>query len=86
VAPAALQLSITGHTTLAAAQIEATTLGHDYLGSEHLLLALLSEPLEPLAQLLGARGFSLVEARARVRWLLEYGPKNPMPYISPQSV
>jgi len=84
--PRHLELSAEGRDAWTAAQLEATALGHRYLGSEHLLLGLLSDPRAPLAQLFGARGFHLVEARARIRWILESDPLNPLPYVSPQSV
>ena len=86
VSPGSLELTLEGRAALTAAQFEATALDHRYLGSEHLLLGLLSEPRAPLAQLFGERGFHLAEARARIQWILQSDPQNPLPYISPQAV
>jgi ATP-dependent Clp protease ATP-binding subunit ClpC len=78
-APVKLDLTPEGRAALDAAQAEAKAFGHPYLGTEHLLLGLLSATRAPLAQLFGAEGFDLSEARARVRWILESAPR---PYIS----
>ena len=51
---------------LTAAQREAAHLGHTYIGSEHLLLGLLSEPASIACRLLTARGVDAVCVRATV--------------------
>jgi ATP-dependent Clp protease ATP-binding subunit ClpC len=85
-APVQLDLTAEGSAALEAAQAEAMALSHPYLGTEHLLLGLISATRSPLAQLLGAEGFDLSEARARIRWILESDPRGPRPYISTQAV
>ena len=67
---------------LADARAEARALGHAYVGTEHLLLALLRDTAGRSAQILARHSFGLDEARARVRWLLESDPLNPKPFVS----
>jgi ATP-dependent Clp protease ATP-binding subunit ClpC len=55
------------------AQEEARTLGHNYIGTEHLLLALIQEREEVAGRVLAAAGADLETARAEVeRLLAEY--------------
>ncbi|MFD0658077.1 Clp protease N-terminal domain-containing protein [Thermocatellispora tengchongensis] len=49
------------------AQQEARTLGHGRIGTEHILLAMLSATDRPPAQVLAAMGLTYDEARAAVR-------------------
>ena len=64
---------------LAAARREAERLGHPFIGTEHLLLALLAESDLRLAQVLSEAGVSLDEARAR----LEQGRRGRRPPTRP---
>jgi ATP-dependent Clp protease ATP-binding subunit ClpC len=48
------------------AQEEARTLGHDYIGTEHILLGLLSEHEGPAAQVLSSLGINQDTAREQV--------------------
>src|SRR5215813_6153954 len=52
--------------SVVAAQEEARTLGHNYIGTEHVLLGLLSEPEGLAARALGPFGISLASAREEV--------------------
>src|SRR5215467_9637459 len=52
--------------SVVAAQEEARTLGHNYIGTEHVLLGLLSEPEGLAARALGPFGLSLTSAREEV--------------------
>ena len=58
------------------AVVEAIQRAHNYIGTEHLLLALLRDPDTPVAQLLGQLGASPAETRVRVTELL-HGFKKP---------
>ncbi|TDU04976.1 ClpA/ClpB-like protein [Streptomyces sp. 846.5] len=51
-------------------QLEMRALHHGYVGTEHLLLALLRQPAEPAAALLVRHGLDLDTARAAVQRLL----------------
>ncbi|MEZ0069448.1 hypothetical protein ABIA32_005492 [Streptacidiphilus sp. MAP12-20] len=52
------------------AREEAVLLGHDFIGTEHLLLGVLRQDADPAARLLAAQGLSLDATRATVRRLL----------------
>src|SRR5215472_5120624 len=52
--------------SVVAAQEEARTLGHNYIGTEHVLLGLLSEPDGLAARALGPFGVSLASTREEV--------------------
>jgi Clp amino terminal domain, pathogenicity island component len=52
------------------AAVEAIERGHNYIGTEHILLALVRDPDTPAAQLLAGLGASPDETRVRVRELL----------------
>jgi hypothetical protein len=67
--PAELSISTTARRTLEAAVAEALEFGHNYVGTEHLLLALLRD--STIAGILGAYDVTLDSARAAVRELLE---------------
>jgi ATP-dependent Clp protease ATP-binding subunit ClpC len=64
-----------------AAQEEARALGHNHIGSEHLLLGLLREQGGMAAQALQAAGVSLEAARAQVEELAGPGSKSPAGHI-----
>ncbi|MEV6207666.1 Clp protease N-terminal domain-containing protein [Kitasatospora sp. NPDC051914] len=48
------------------AQVEARELGHEQVGTEHLLLGVLHDPADPVAALLVADGFDHGTARAEI--------------------
>ena len=59
---------------LVVAQEEARRLGHDYLGTEHILLGLLAEPKEKAALALGDLGLTADHVRARIKAIIGVGP------------
>ncbi len=61
---------------LATAQEEATSLGHNFLGTEHILLGLLREPHGVAAGVLGACGVSYEAARRTVLAILGSDPEG----------
>jgi len=63
--------------SLALAQQEARGLGHNYLGTEHLLLGLLVEGDGVAARALDALGVAASEVRVRVEALIGRGPAGP---------
>jgi Clp amino terminal domain, pathogenicity island component len=65
------------------AREEARTLGHDHLGTEHLLLGLLAEGQGVAAQALQQAGISLDAARAEIMEITDCGrdiPKGHIPF------
>lgn len=64
---------------LTAARREAERLGHPFIGTEHLLLAMLARGDEGLARVLGAAGIDLGDAKAR----LEQGRRGRRPPTKP---
>jgi ATP-dependent Clp protease ATP-binding subunit ClpC len=50
---------------------QALMLGHNYIGTEHLLLSVLVEEEGPAVDLLRAAGLSYVDGRARIVELLQ---------------
>ena len=56
---------------VAGAQDEAMELGHDFIGTEHMLLGLARDPGSGAARALGDCGVTLPEARARTLRILE---------------
>ena len=69
---------------VATAEREARTLRHDHVGTEHLLLAVLSQPGEVGARALGALGLTLADARAQVMRIVGL-PGGPSPPALPQT-
>ena len=66
------------------AQAEAAELGHEYIGTEHVLLGLLAETDGPAARALGSLGISLDDARGATvdevgRGTCEWPPDYPRP-------
>ena len=59
------------------AQEEARTLGHDYIGSEHILLGLLGEEEELAARVLESLDITDRKARAQVMGIVGWGEKAP---------
>jgi ATP-dependent Clp protease ATP-binding subunit ClpA len=65
-----LRYSPEGAGVLRDALAEALELGHNYIGTEHILLGLLRDPDAPVAKLLDQLGVSPAEARVRVSEML----------------
>jgi ATP-dependent Clp protease ATP-binding subunit ClpC len=63
------------------AQDEARGLNHNYIGTEHLLLALLREQQGPAARALGRLGITAPEVRQEVRVRIGPGQKPPKGHI-----
>ena len=63
------------------AQEEARMLGHNHIGSEHLLLGLLHEQGGVAADVLGSAGITLEAARSQVEELAGPGDKSPSGHI-----
>ena len=63
------------------AQEEARMLGHNHIGSEHLLLGLLHEEAGVAAQVLAADGITVEAARSQVQELAGPGSKSPSGHI-----
>jgi ATP-dependent Clp protease ATP-binding subunit ClpA len=61
---------------MALAQEETQRLGHNYIGTEHLLLGLLSEDEGVAAQALAALGITLEAAREEVESIVGYGEEG----------
>jgi ATP-dependent Clp protease ATP-binding subunit ClpC len=57
-------------TALRDAVAEALELGHNYIGTEHILLGLMRDPDAPVAAILARVGASPAEARVRLAELL----------------
>ncbi|WP_432522820.1 Clp protease N-terminal domain-containing protein [Kineococcus sp. SYSU DK006] len=70
-APTTITIDPTTRAALATAMSEALDLGHDYLGTEHLLLGILNHPDTLAGQVLTSAGVTLDAARDTVRQLLE---------------
>jgi methylenetetrahydrofolate dehydrogenase (NADP+)/methenyltetrahydrofolate cyclohydrolase len=65
---------------------EARALGHNYIGTEHILLGLIREGEGIAAGVLSSLGVSLESARAKVYQLLEIGPYAPAQIIDGKAV
>ena len=63
------------------AQDEAAGLNHNYIGTEHLLLALLREQQGPAARALGRLGITAPEVRQEIRTRIGTGQKQPKGHI-----
>lgn len=63
------------------AQEEARMLGHNHIGSEHLLLGLLHEEAGAAAHVLAAEGITVEAARTQVQELTGPGSKSPAGHI-----
>lgn len=59
--------------------IEAQRMHHDYLGTEHLLLALIHEPEGHGHRALAKLGISLKQARAALAGVVQEGPHKELP-------
>ena len=70
---------------IAGAHAESRAIGHPYVGTEHLLLALLRDERSPIARLFGQYGFTYEMAKARIMWILYGDPQNPAPFSTPHS-
>ena len=70
---------------IAGAHAESRAIGHPYVGTEHLLLALLRDEHSPVARLFGQYGFTYEMAKARILWILYADPHHPAPFSTPHS-
>lgn len=61
-------------------------LDHRYVGTEHLLLALLRDTDGTVARVLGRHGFGFNDAKARILWMLTTDTQNPSPFVPPSAV
>lgn len=79
--------SAAGRDALEAARAEAARLGHDRLGTEHLLLGLLRQAHPAVLAALGERGRTLEEVRARVEEGARPGTATPAdpPVLRPRA-
>lgn len=66
-------------TLLEQASIESRELSHSYIGTEHILLAMLRDSTTPLARLLGRDGCGFNEARQRILMILDGNPSALVP-------
>jgi ATP-dependent Clp protease ATP-binding subunit ClpA len=66
-------------TALRDALAEALELGHNYIGTEHILLGVMRDPESPAAALLSQLGASPTEARVRIAELLRGFTAGPAP-------
>ena len=80
---ATLAMTAAGEEVLAQARREAAALNHRYVGTEHLLLALMADPGSPTAEAFAERGLTPSLARARILWILGADPQNPAPFVAP---
>ena len=71
------RFSPTALGALRLAQENATRLGHCYVGSEHLLLALASQEYTPAAQLLRDQGVDRTALRCSIAQLMGIGTPSP---------
>jgi ATP-dependent Clp protease ATP-binding subunit ClpC len=81
----ALRLSGAAANALELAATEATALGHNYLGCEHLLLGMIAEPEGVAGQVLRSCGADLRTVRPAVAAALAGLAHNRSPVPSPQS-
>jgi ATP-dependent Clp protease ATP-binding subunit ClpC len=81
---AAERLTEAAAAVVAAAEREARTLRHTRVGTEHLLLGVLSRPEEVGARALGTLGVTLGEARAQVMRIVGL-PDDPSPPSLPMT-
>jgi ATP-dependent Clp protease ATP-binding subunit ClpA len=65
-----------GRQTVVQAQQEARALGHDYLGTEHLLLGLLQQPEGVAAEALTSLGVTLAGTRTQVETIVGRGERS----------
>lgn len=75
-APAVIPVEPATRTALAKALSEAVGLGHNYIGTEHLLLGILNDPNSDASQTLATAGITLDAARDTVRQILEEIVRN----------
>ena len=80
------RLTSDGERLLSQARVEARDLGHPYVGTEHLLLALVRDTAGLPGRALARQGLTLADAKARIVWMLTTDPLNPAPFVSPRAV
>jgi ATP-dependent Clp protease ATP-binding subunit ClpC len=83
--PSNPQLNAEAEGVLDRAAVEAEELDHPYVGTEHILLALLRDSRGLTAEAFARHGFSFDLARARVVWILNATPENHEPFIDPKA-
>jgi ATP-dependent Clp protease ATP-binding subunit ClpC len=71
---------------LSAAHAESESMDHPYVGTEHLLLALLRDPGSTTARALARHGMTYHDAKARILRILSADPMNPGPFAPPSAV
>jgi hypothetical protein len=69
--PASIPIATPARRALEGALAEALELGHNYIGTEHILLGLLRDRTDPATGVLRDAGVTLEAARAAVRELIE---------------
>lgn len=69
--PATIPVGAPARRALEAALGQALELGHNYIGTEHLLLGLLADRQGPVSRLLADRGLTLDKVRGSVRALID---------------
>jgi hypothetical protein len=74
--PASLPYTSRADRVLRLAEEEADHFSHEYVGTEHLLLALIREGTGVAARLLAARGIGAGEVRQRVERIVQHGPAD----------
>lgn len=84
VAPARLPLNEGAQQTMTDASAEAKKLGDGHIGTEHLLLALLSHSTGVPSQVFASKGIRYPDARARIEWIVRTDPLNPTPFVPPR--
>ena len=75
-APVVIPVEPATRTALGKALSEAIGLGHNYIGTEHLLLGILNDPNSEASQTLAAAGVTLDAARATLRQIVEEIVRN----------
>jgi ATP-dependent Clp protease ATP-binding subunit ClpC len=80
------ELSADADKALDQAAAEAAELGHSYVGTEHILLAMLRDSDGVAATTLARHGFTFAMARARILWILGATPEKQEPFVAPAAV
>lgn len=75
------RLSARAQEALSLARTEATRLGHGYVGTEHLIVALAEQPASAAANVLSALGFAADDLRETMDFILG-APAEPAPDIA----
>ncbi len=73
-----MKFSEGAHSVLSDAQQEARLLNHNYIGTEHILMALVREPKGAAGQVLRNLGLDLAKVRSTVEFAIGRGDKMPL--------